>query len=376
MPRFYLTTAIDYANGDPHLGHALEKIGADAICRFHRQLGRRRLVPDRHGRARAEGGADGRRRGMEPQAFVDRVAGRFQAMWATLGISHDQFMRTTRRAHHRRRAGPPRADLHAQPRRLLRATYTGMYCVGCESFKQPADIADGRCALHPTRTLEEITERNWFFRLSRTPSGSRRTSPRTRVPRAGVAPQRDPRPARPGARGHLGQPRALRVGRALPAPPRRRRDADHLRLVRRAPQLLDRAGFPGSEAGWPAQLHVIGKDITRFHAVIWPAMLMAAGLPLPERVWAHGFVSLGGERFSKSAGVKLDLAEAIDRFGPDAFRYFLLREVPFDGDGAFSWERFEAVHRRARQRARQPRQPHHGHDREVLRTAWSRRGPR
>jgi methionyl-tRNA synthetase len=108
------------------------------------------------------------------------------------------------------------------------------------------------------------------------------------------------------------------------------------------PNYLTATGFPdaGYEARWPADLHVIGKDITRFHAVIWPAMLMAAGLPLPRQVWAHGFVQLGGERFSKSAGVKLDLGEAVDRFGADAFRYVLLREVPFDGDGNFSWERF------------------------------------
>ena len=109
------------------------------------------------------------------------------------------------------------------------------------------------------------------------------------------------------------------------------------------PNYLTATGFPedGYEGRWPAQLHVIGKDITRFHCVIWPAMLEAAGLPLPRRVWAHGFVLLGGERFSKSAGVRLDLGEAIDRFGADAFRYFLLREVPFDADGSFSWERFE-----------------------------------
>jgi methionyl-tRNA synthetase len=109
------------------------------------------------------------------------------------------------------------------------------------------------------------------------------------------------------------------------------------------PNYLTATGFPyGSWSDrWPAQLHIVGKDITRFHSIIWPAMLEAAGLPLPERVWGHGFVLLGGERFSKSAGVRLDLNEAIDRYGADAFRYFLLREVPFDGDGSFSWERFE-----------------------------------
>jgi hypothetical protein len=109
------------------------------------------------------------------------------------------------------------------------------------------------------------------------------------------------------------------------------------------PNYLTATGFPDGawSSRWPAQLHVIGKDITRFHSVLWPAMLQAANLPLPERVWAHGFVLLGGERFSKSAGVRLDLNEAIDRYGADAFRYFLLREVPFDADGSFSWERFE-----------------------------------
>jgi methionyl-tRNA synthetase len=105
---------------------------------------------------------------------------------------------------------------------------------------------------------------------------------------------------------------------------------------------LTDTGYPdaGWEAWWPAQLHVVGKDITRLHAVIWPAMLCSAGLPLPEGVWGHGFVTLGGEKLSKSSGVSLELDEAIDRFGADAFRYFLLREVPWDADGAFSWERF------------------------------------
>jgi methionyl-tRNA synthetase len=112
------------------------------------------------------------------------------------------------------------------------------------------------------------------------------------------------------------------------------------------PNYLTATGYPGKEwrNRWPAQLHVIGKDITRLHCVIWPAMLQAAELPLPERVWAHGFISFGGERFSKSAGVKIDLDETIARFGPDAFRYFLLREIPFDGDGTFSLERFDAVY--------------------------------
>jgi len=139
------------------------------------------------------------------------------------------------------------------------------------------------------------------------------------------------------------------------------------------PNYLTATGFPNPdyEQLWPADLHIIGKDITRFHAVIWPAMLMAAGLALPKRIWVHGFVLVGGSRVSKSAGGNLDLRDAIGRFGPDAFRYFLLREVPFDGDGNFSWERFEEpLQRRSRQRIWKSRQPHDLDGRAVLR--WGR----
>src|SRR5581483_1716055 len=109
------------------------------------------------------------------------------------------------------------------------------------------------------------------------------------------------------------------------------------------PNYLTATGYPGAgwRDRWPAQLHVVGKDITRLHCVVWPAMLQAAELPLPERVWAHGFISFGGERFSKSAGVKIELADEVERYGADAFRYFLMREVPFDADGSFSYERFD-----------------------------------
>src|SRR5688572_23929810 len=167
MPRFYLTTAIDYSNGDPHLGHALEKIGADAICRYHRQLGDDvwfLIGMDEHGQKVAQ---TAEAAGLAPQAFVDGVAARFEAMWRTLMISHDQFMRTSHPTHHTAVRALLERIFAKNPDDFYERSYTGMYCVGCESFKQPADIADGKCALHPTRTLQEVTERNWFFRLSR-----------------------------------------------------------------------------------------------------------------------------------------------------------------------------------------------------------------
>jgi methionyl-tRNA synthetase len=217
--------------------------------------------------------------------------------------------------------------------------------VGCEAFKQDADIdADGKCVLHTTRVLEEVEERNWFFRLSKYQDYLRElltTNPSFCEPES----------RRNEILGLLNQgledisASRSRLEWAVPFPLTLSNGETQGTYVwfDALPNYLTATGFPdaGYEARWPADLHIIGKDITRFHVVIWPAMLKAAGLPLPRQVWAHGFVQLGGERFSKSAGVKLDLGEAIDRFGADAFRYVLLREVPFDGDGNFSWERFE-----------------------------------
>jgi methionyl-tRNA synthetase len=344
VSRFYLTTAIDYANGDPHLGHALEKIGADVIARAHRLRGldvHLLIGMDEHGQKVQQTAAA---RDMEPQPFTDEIATTFQEMWARLGVGYDQFIRTTD-AHHKRGVQELIKRIAARnPDDFYERSYRGMYCVGCESFKQDADIVDGKCVLHPTRTLEEVEERNWFFRLSKY------------QPFLQALIKDQPRFIQPESRrneilGLLAQgledisASRARLDWAVPFPLALSNGESQGTYVwfDALPNYLTATGFPdsGFESRWPADLHVIGKDITRFHAVIWPAMLHAAGLPLPKQVWAHGFVQLAGERFSKSAGVKLDLGEAIDRYGADAFRYVLLREVPFDADGNFSWERFE-----------------------------------
>ena len=342
---FYLTTAIDYANGDPHIGHAFEKIGADAICRFRRQAGDDvwfLIGMDEHGQKVAQTAAQA---GLAPQAFTDQIASHFEAMWTRLGIAHDQFMRTSAAPHHAAVQRLLERIFEKSPDDFYERTYTGRYCVGCESFKQPADIVDGRCALHPTRTLEDVTERNWFFRLSRYtdrlkahhkahPDFLRPTSRRNEILALLDQGLDDISASRARFEWGVPFPRPLSDG-----------DVQTTYVWFDAlPNYWTAQHFPGSKAGWPATVHVVGKDITRFHAVIWPAMLMAADLPLPEAVWAHGFVDFAGERFSKSAGVRLELAEAVDRLGPDALRYYLLREVPFDGDGSFSWERFDAVY--------------------------------
>ena len=344
VARFYITTAIDYANGDPHIGHAYEKIGADAIARYHRMAGydvHFLIGMDEHGQKVAQ---TAQARGVTPQQQVDTVAERFLDTWRRLGISHDQFMRTTDPRH----IAGVRALLDRifdrNPDDFFERSYEGWYCVGCEAFKQESEIADGKCLLHPTRTLEWVKERNWFFRLSRYQEFLRRHIEENRE-------FIQPESRRNEVLGWLAQglddvsASRSRFSWGVPFP---RPTSDGEKQTTYVwfdalPNYLTATGFPESESErrWPASLHVIGKDITRFHVIIWPAMLQAAGLPLPERVWAHGFVLLGGDRFSKSAGVKLDLDEAIDRYGADAFRYFLLREVPFDADGNFSWERFE-----------------------------------
>ncbi|MFI5311632.1 MAG: methionine--tRNA ligase [Gemmatimonadales bacterium] len=345
--KFYLTTAIDYANGDPHFGHALEKIGADAIARFHRQLGRDvhfLIGMDEHGQKVAQAAAA---QGIEPQAFVDGVAARFRATWDRLAISYDQFIRTTDAAHKSGVRAFIKRLHDSSPDDFYEKTYEGWYCVGCELFKRDDEIVDGKCVLHPTRDLQWTAERNWFFRLTKYQPFLERL----------LEERRDfiqPESRRNEILGLLAKGledisiTRSKLSWAIPFPIASSEGGTQGTWVwfDALPNYLTATGYPNKEwrNRWPAQLHVVGKDITRLHCVIWPAMLQAAELPLPERVWAHGFISFSGERFSKSAGVKISLSESIERFGPDAFRYFLLREVPFDGDGSFSEERFEAVY--------------------------------
>lgn len=341
--KFYITTAIDYANGDPHLGHAFEKIGADAIARYRRLCGddvHFLIGMDEHGQKVASEAAA---RGVEPQQLVDEIAERFQTMWRRLSISYDQFIRTTAEDH---RAGV-RALIDAifenSPDDFYEKEYEGWYCVGCESFKQDNEIIQGKCVLHPTRTLQWVAEKNWFFRLSAYSEKLRALIAETDF----LGPKSRRNEMLALLDQGLDDVSASRSRFSWGVPfPRQSSDGETQTTYvwfDALPNYLTATGYPrpGYRERWPADLHIIGKDITRFHSIIWPAMLMSAGLELPRHVWAHGFVLYAGDRLSKSAGVRLDIDEAVSRFGVDAFRYFLLREVPFDADGSFSWTRFE-----------------------------------
>jgi methionyl-tRNA synthetase len=340
MPKFYLTTAIDYSNGDPHLGHALEKVGADAIARYRRLRGDRvhfLMGMDEHSQSVLQAAA---RAGVRPQEWVDRMASRFQDFWTRLECSNDDWIRTTEPRH----AGSVTALLQRiqrfSPDDLYVAEYEGLYCTGCEEFKQESQIANGHCVEHPTLELIPTRERNHFFRLSRfrdhllrlITSGEFRVDPairRNEVLRLLEGGLQDISVSR------LRQP----WGIPFPGDPDQTVYVWFDALI----NYLSATGFPDQdyERLWPADLHVIGKGITRFHCVIWPAMLLSAQLAVPRQVWAHGYVQWEGTKMSKTAGTAVTLDEAIERHGPDPLRYFLLREVGFEADGNFTWERFD-----------------------------------
>jgi methionyl-tRNA synthetase len=338
MAKFYITTAIDYSNGDPHLGHALEKVGADAMARYRRLRGDRvRFVigMDEHGQKIAQAAAQN---GESPQAFVDRMAERFRATWARLEISHDDFIRTTEPRHER--AVTAFVSRLVESGDIAPGVYEGYYCVGCEEFKPEKDLVDRRCPEHPTRELPWAQEENFFFRLSR-----------YRDPLLRLLDER-PEFVQPEIRRNeirnvlleglqdISASRA-RIPWGIPFPGA----PDHTVYVwvDALVNYLSAVGYPDESyrEWWPADVHVIGKGVTRFHCILWPAMLLSAGIELPRTVWAHGYITWGGAKFSKSAGVAVTLDAAIERFGPDPLRYFLLREIPWDGDGDFTWERFE-----------------------------------
>ena len=340
MPKFYLTTAIDYSNGDPHLGHALEKVGADCIARYRRLRGddvHFLMGMDEHSQAVLQAAEQN---GLSPAAWVDRMASTFADFWRRLECSNDDWIRTTEPRHHRTVTALLEEIARRNPGDLFVGEYEGLYCYGCEEFKQPAQIANGHCIEHPTLELVRTRERNHFFRLSRfrdpllslIRSGEFRVEPairRNEILRLLEDGLQDISISR------------NRQAWGIPFPG----DAEQTVYVwfDALINYLSATGYPdpGYERLWPAELHVVGKGITRFHCVIWPAMLLSAGLPLPREVWAHGYVQWEGTKMSKSAGTAVSLHDAIERHGPDALRHFLLREVGFEADGNFTWERFD-----------------------------------
>ncbi len=337
--RFYVTTAIDYVNSRPHLGTAYEKISADVIARYKRLSGietRFLMGNDEHSQNVFR---KARELGLDPLAYCDQMETQFRDVWAKLSISFDDFIRTTEPRH--RSAVQRMAQACFDAGDVYEGHYEGWYCVSCESFKQEKDLVDGLCPIHLTKP-DWIREKNHFFRLSRYqqplldhyaahPEFIQPDVRRNEILRL--------------VEGGLEDLSISRAGQSwgIPLP----FDPDSVVYVwfDALINYAAAAGYGTDEAlferWWPADLHVIGKDITRFHCVVWPAMLMSAGLPLPRQVFGHGWVHFQGQKMSKSLGTVVDPLEAADRLGPDPLRLYLVKEIPYGGDGDFSWERFE-----------------------------------
>ena len=277
MPKFYLTTAIDYSNGDPHLGHALEKVGADCIARYRRLRGDQvhfLMGMDEHSQSVIQAAERG---GVSPRAWVDRMAGVFADYWRRLECSNDDWIRTTEPRHVKGVVALLERIQQRRPDALFVADYEGLYCTGCEEFKQGAQIVNGHCVEHPTLELVPTKERNHFFRLSAygprllelIRSGAFRVEPAIR--RNEVV-----RLIEDGLQDISISRVQLPLGITFPGDPEQTVYVWFDALI----NYLSATGFPdaGYDRLWPADVHVIGKGITRFHCIIWPAMLLAADL--------------------------------------------------------------------------------------------------
>jgi len=336
MPgKFYITTAIDYVNANPHIGTAYEKIAADFLARAHRLMGddvRFVMGNDEHSVNVAREAAN---RGLAPLAYCDEMEGRFRAVWEHLNLSFDDFIRTTQ-PRHRRTVQEIFSRVHAAGD-IYKGKYSGYYCESCEAFYLERDLVDGKCPTHK-KEARWLEEDNYFFALSKFGDRLRRYM------------DENPSFVQPDIRRNEvlkvieGGLEDISVSRSgvewgIPLP----LDPKHVVYVwfDALINYVSALGWPDDttlyDRYWPADLHVIGKDITRFHCIIWPAMLMSAGLPLPKRVWGHGFVTVNGEKLSKSLGNIVAPHEVTARYGVDGFRYLFLREVPFNRDGDFSW---------------------------------------
>ncbi|WP_165073523.1 methionine--tRNA ligase [Paludisphaera rhizosphaerae] len=345
--RFYITTAIDYPNSRPHIGTAFEKIGADVQARFRRMEGAavHFLMGNDENTIKVTQRA--RELNVEPKAYVDDMARQFQDVWRALEISNDDFIQTSEDRHHVGCRKFIQAVYDAGD--IYKGTYAGHYCTGCESFKTEKEVAEGggRCPNHPNTPLSWVEEDNYYFRLSA--FGDRLLAHYAANPDF-IQPESRRNEIISLVEGGLTDISITRKGFTwgIPVP----FDPNQtiyvwfdalLNYVTAAGYGTDEERFART---WPADVHVIGKDITRFHCALWPAMLMSAGLPLPKKVFGHGFVyrknEMTGEaeKLSKSLGNVVEPMELIEKFSAEAFRYYFMSQCPFGGDGEFSFERF------------------------------------
>ncbi|HXK41031.1 MAG: methionine--tRNA ligase [Candidatus Staskawiczbacteria bacterium RIFCSPLOWO2_12_FULL_37_15] len=341
MNKFYITTSIMYANNLPHLGFALELIQADVLARYHRLMGDDVWFltgTDEHGSTVAKAAA---KKDTDLQNFVDNISDQVRDLAKKLNISNNDFIRTSDQERHWPGAVKFWNEL-IEAGDLYKKKYKGLYCVGHESFIKKSELVDGRCPLHKTLP-EEIEEENWFFKLTKykkeikkkIENGELKVVPVSKIPEILnlIDDAEDISVSRPIS--------ALTWG--IPVP----NDLEQRIWVwlDALPNYISAIGYKDNaeqfQKLWPADVHLVGKDITRFHSLLWPAFLISAGLKLPKAVYVHGFITVEGEKMSKTIGNVIDPFALVQKYGVEPVRYFLLREISSTEDGDFSYKKLE-----------------------------------
>lgn len=348
MKKFYVTTSIPYVNAAPHLGNVLDSVYADVLARHKRQHGfdvRFLTGSDEHG-AKIVRSAEAA--GLTPQEFVDKNSAKFRDLKNVLNLSWDDFIRTSDQKRHWPGAQKMWQKL-AEAGDLYKKTYRGLYCVGHEAFVTEKDLDEnGSCRDHQKKP-EVIEEENWFFKLSKYSKEIEKLIKRDEIR---IVPESRKNEILSFVKEGLEDISFSRPSKDLPWGVSVPNDPTQTMYVwaEALVNYISALGYGSKDEAqfnkyWPADVQVIGKDNLRFHATLWPGMLLSAGLSLPKNIFVHGFLTVGGQKISKTVGNVVDPVELVKKYGADAVRYYLLREVPPFEDGDFSYEKFEELYK-------------------------------
>lgn len=346
MEKFYITTAIPYVNGKPHIGHALEYFQADTIRRYQQLLGKETLLLSGSDENALKNVQQAEKEGVPVEEFLKKNSDVFKNAYETLGVHLDIFQRGSDEKLHW--PGVQKLwELCDKNGDIYKKAYTGLYCIGCESFKTEKELVNGKCPIHLT-IPEKVTEENYFFRLSKyqetlvslieqntfkiTPENKRAET--LSFIKQGLEDFSISR----------SKSRAKGIGVPVPG------DDEQIMYVWFDALTIYMTGIGWDwdekkwKEWWPADLHIIGKDIARFHTVYWPAMLLSAKLPIPKHILIHSFITSGGHKMSKSLDNVIDPFDMVEKYGLEPVRYYLLSQIPIDSDGDFTEERFKEVY--------------------------------
>lgn len=344
MKKFYITTSIPYVNAAPHIGHAMEFVQADAIARYHRLIGDKVYFLSGTDENALKNVQSAEEKGIKVQDLVKTNSDNFLNVAKRLNVSIDDFIRTTEKRHFE---GASKFWSSCKPEDIYKKSYEGLYCLGCETFYTEKDLVDGLCPEHK-KAPELVSEENYFFKLSNYQEYLEELISTNKLK---IVPDFRKNEILAFIRGGLEDFSISRSvkrakGWGIPVP------NDNSQIIYVWFDALtnyitaldwENNGSLFTEF-WPADMHVVGKGITRFHNIYWPAMLKSAGILPPKSVFVHGYVTSEGEKISKSLGNVVDPIEYIDKYGVDAVRYYLLREIPAFSDGDFSQKRFVDVY--------------------------------